>query len=86
MAFGPATPLPLPFPTGTLITVHAFPSNMTAISAPTDRTCERCGRRDVWDEERHTWSIAVVDGEKQSGNPHCLHEWDINGTFNPIQQ
>jgi len=59
---------------------------MTAITAPTERECERCGRRDVWDGDDETWRIAVVDDEKQSGNPHCLHEWDINGTFNPIQK
>ncbi len=57
---------------------------MTAITSPRERECERCGRRDVWDDEEITWRIAVVDDEKRSGNPHCLHEWDINGTFNPV--
>jgi hypothetical protein len=38
----------------------------------------------VWDEADTTWRIEVDDGTKQSGNPHCLHEWDINGSFNPV--
>ncbi len=57
---------------------------MTLITSPRERTCERCGRRDVWDESDTTWRIEVEDGTKQSGNPHCLHEWDINGSFNPV--
>ena len=57
---------------------------MTVITSPRERTCERCGRRDVWDDTESTWRIAVEDGEKRSGNPHCLHEWDINGNFNPV--
>jgi len=58
---------------------------MTAITAPTERECERCGRHDVWDDDDNTWRIATVDGEKQPGEPQCLHEWDINGTFNPVK-
>ena len=57
---------------------------MTAIIAPRERTCERCGRRDVWDDGDSTCRIEVEDGDKQSGNPQCLHEWDINGSFNPV--
>ena len=57
---------------------------MTQITSPRERNCERCGRRDEWDDDDSTWRIAVEDGEKQSGNPHCLHEWDINGSFNPV--
>lgn len=57
---------------------------MTLITSPIERTCERCGRRDVWDDTDNTWRIEVEDGTKQSGDPHCLHEWDINGTFNPV--
>ena len=59
---------------------------MIAISAPHERECERCGRRDEWDETKKSWTIAVEDGDKQFGNPHCLHEWDINGTFNPLTE
>ena len=53
---------------------------MTTIVPPTERICERCGREDVWDPERENW---VIDGE--AGHPHCLHEWDINGTYNPLR-
>ncbi|MBX0323111.1 hypothetical protein EGH21_08735 [Halomicroarcula sp. F13] len=59
---------------------------MVAIVSPSERECERCGRRDVWDEDANTWRIVVEDGEKRSGNPHCLHEWDINGSFNPLAE
>jgi hypothetical protein len=55
-----------------------------SISPPTERICERCGRHDIWDEERNTWVIATEGGEKRTGDPQCLHEWDINGTYNPI--
>mgnify|MGYP006277028211 CR=1 FL=1 len=58
---------------------------MAVIVSPEERECERCGRRDRWDPSAETWRIAVVDDEKRVGNPHCLHEWDINGAFNPIQ-
>ncbi|MFC6716722.1 HEWD family protein [Natrialbaceae archaeon GCM10025810] len=51
---------------------------------PTERECERCERAEVWDEELAAWQIAREDGEKLAGNPHCIHEWDINGTFNPV--
>jgi hypothetical protein len=57
---------------------------MTEIVPPTERECERCGRRDVWDEDAETWRIVESDGDKLTGNPHCLHEWDINGTYSPV--
>jgi len=56
------------------------------IDPPSERECELCGRRDVWDEAEGNWTIEVVDGERRSGNPHCLHEWDINGQYNPIDE
>jgi len=59
---------------------------MTAIISPVERECERCGRRDIWDAGDDTWRIAIVDDHRRVGNPHCLHEWDINGSFNPIGQ
>jgi len=59
---------------------------MTTITPPTARECERCGRRDVWDDDRGAWTIATgEDGTRQTGQPHCLHEWDINGTHSPIE-
>jgi hypothetical protein len=55
---------------------------MVSLRAPTDRRCERCGRRECWRGER--WSVVVEDGDPAGGDPFCLHEWDINGTFSPI--
>lgn len=59
---------------------------MTDVVPPGERTCERCGRRDVWDEDRGNWTIVEEDGDKQAGDPFCLHEWDINGSYNPIAE
>jgi len=59
---------------------------MTRLVPPTERTCERCGRHDVWDDDTDTWTITTVDGEKAIGNPYCLHEWDINGNYNPLPE
>ncbi|MFC6835821.1 HEWD family protein [Halomarina ordinaria] len=52
---------------------------MATIIPPTERTCERCGRHDVWDADGENWTI-----DEAAGDPHCLHEWDINGTYNPF--
>lgn len=59
---------------------------MVTIDPPNERVCERCGRQDEWDDQTETWYIVTEDGDKQVGNPHCLHEWDINGNYNPIDQ
>lgn len=48
---------------------------------PTERSCERCGRSERWDEDAVTWVV-----EDDPGNVYCIHEWDINGTFVPIEQ
>ncbi|MCU4924802.1 hypothetical protein OB905_02235 [Halobacteria archaeon AArc-dxtr1] len=53
------------------------------LRTPTARTCERCSRAERWDDYLEAWQLVVEDGEKCVGNPHCIHEWDINGTFNP---
>ena len=45
--------------------------------APNERECERCGRRDVWDGTDDHWRIA------RHGHRHCIHEWDIDGTYSP---
>lgn len=55
------------------------------IVPPTERTCELCGRRDIWDKTIENWVIATQDGERQVGNKHCIHEWDITGKYNPIE-
>ncbi|SEH11321.1 hypothetical protein SAMN04487967_0296 [Natronorubrum sediminis] len=54
------------------------------VRTPTARVCERCERAEHWDTSLEAWQLVHEDGEKQVGNPHCLHEWDINGTFNPV--
>lgn len=51
---------------------------MTSIVPPDERTCEECGRTDRWDDDRENW---VIDDD---GDPYCLHEWDINGTYDPV--
>ena len=57
----------------------------TEIIPPTRRVCERCGRTDVWDTESENWTIAEEDGKRLFGNKHCIHEWDINGQYNPLE-
>ena len=52
----------------------------TSIDPPTERTCERCGREDRWDDEAETWVV-----ESEQGSATCIHEWDINGEYNPVQ-
>jgi hypothetical protein len=59
---------------------------MVEVVPPTERECLRCGRRDVWSGEETTWVAAEVDGEHRVGTPHCLHDWDINGSYNPIAE
>ncbi len=51
------------------------------ITPPTERTCELCGRAERWDDEVGSWRI-----EGEPGSAYCLHEWDINGTFVPIEE
>jgi hypothetical protein len=52
---------------------------MAILEPPDARTCERCGREEVWSDERGTWV-----GADTLGNPHCVHVWDITGTYNPV--
>ncbi|SDJ51370.1 hypothetical protein SAMN05216226_104171 [Halovenus aranensis] len=56
---------------------------MSTIAPPTERECLRCGRIETWDEDRTSWVAATVDGETRRGRPHCVHEWDITGNYNP---
>jgi hypothetical protein len=55
---------------------------MVTIEPPRKRQCERCGRVETWDEESGTWVGAGGDAER--GDPHCVHEWDITGSYNPL--
>lgn len=59
---------------------------MATVKPPKRRMCERCGRQDVWDDEQGAWVAAEVDGKKEQGRPHCLHEWDITGTYSPLTE
>jgi hypothetical protein len=54
------------------------------LRTPTARTCEVCGRSEVWNADEESWRVAVEDGERQIGSVYCIHEWDINGTFAPF--
>ncbi|ERG89063.1 MAG: hypothetical protein J07HX5_01215 [halophilic archaeon J07HX5] len=55
-------------------------SDSTTVVPPTRRSCERCGRKELWHEDRATWTAA----DNRSGLAYCLHEWDITGTYNPL--
>lgn len=54
------------------------------IRKPDRRVCEQCGRVETWDRAADTWVIERQDGDRQVGDPHCIHEWDINGSFSPV--
>ncbi|WP_331233154.1 HEWD family protein [Natronorarus salvus] len=49
---------------------------------PIQRDCERCSRAEAWDEETGSWRIEASD---TVGDPFCIHEWDIDGTFRPYE-
>ena len=57
---------------------------MPQLRTPDRRTCDRCGRQEQWDGAETTWRVATVDGERRVGRVHCIHEWDINGSFPPF--
>ena len=70
----------------------------STLRTPTERACERCGRREVWDEDVGTWRVAdpeegvhagdgseTGDDDRPVGSPYCIHEWNINGTFAPFE-
>lgn len=54
------------------------------LTPPTERTCERCGREDAWDDEVGNWQIVDEGGERHAGDPFCLHEWDVTAEYNPF--
>lgn len=53
---------------------------------PRERSCELCGREEHWSDEEDIWTVVRRDGEPVVGNLHCIHEWDINGSFIPIEE
>lgn len=54
------------------------------IDPPSARVCTRCGREDRWDDDLENWVIEIEDGRRLTGRSHCVHEWDINGSYNPV--
>lgn len=95
---------------------------MTKLRKPEERECELCGRRETWDDDRETWTVAADERDAEAddveaddteaddaeaddaeegeidevgdldatdgdaiGDVHCVHEWDIDGSFQPIQ-
>lgn len=58
---------------------------MVEVVPPRERHCERCGRHEVWDAGSGSWVLAE-DETEDPGTPHCLHDWNINGTYNPISE
>ncbi|MFB6301622.1 MAG: HEWD family protein [Haloferacaceae archaeon] len=56
------------------------------LRSPQERTCERCGRREEWDPDAERWQVVRKDDDPVAGNVFCLHEWDINGSFVPVER
>lgn len=59
--------------------VRSLPAAVTGVETrrPEERTCERCGRRETWDDDG--WRVQVT------GEVFCVHDWDINGSFAPLR-
>lgn len=57
---------------------------MVTLVPPSKRLCLRCGRTEVWSADRTTWVTA--DDSETGGEPHCVHEWDITGNYNPFEE
>jgi hypothetical protein len=58
---------------------------MAELRKPDERECERCGRTEVWDDDHDTWRVPDPDDAGAVGDVHCVHEWDIDGSFRPIE-
>lgn len=82
----PAAARPTPRRGERLKTRDRFRPGMVKVVPPSERECRRCGRRDTWSDEESTWVAVEEDGERLTGTPHCLHDWDINGTYNPVAE
>lgn len=57
---------------------------MVELDPPEARTCERCGRTEVWSDEQGTWVAADPSDGGTLGTPHCVHDWDISGNYRPV--
>ena len=54
------------------------------LRTPDERSCELCGRSEVWNETEGTWRVADDGDGPLIGSRYCIHEWDINGSFTPF--
>lgn len=61
-----------------------WPGMTETLSRPSRRTCERCGRRECWDDASTAWRVVREANGPVAGEPFCLHEWDITGAFVPF--
>lgn len=52
------------------------------IRAPSRRTCQDCGREEHWDADVENWRVS----NDALGDVHCIHAWDITGTFTPVEE
>lgn len=59
-------------------------TTMVSLDPPQERRCLRCGRLEVWNDERTAWVAKRDGGEPQRGRKHCVHEWDTTGRYNAI--
>lgn len=53
-----------------------------SIRTPSERTCQDCGREEHWDDDAENWRVT----DEAVGNPHCIHTWDITGSFTPVEK
>ena len=49
------------------------------LRTPERRVCERCGRVERYEDDAGGWRVDTP------GELHCIHEWDIDGAFVPVQ-
>lgn len=53
--------------------------DMSKLRKPEARACEVCGRTEIWEDGG--WRI-----DDETGDPFCIHEWDITGEFTPVHE
>ncbi len=54
---------------------------MVEIRAPEERTCTACGRSEYWDEDAENWRV-----DDEVGDVYCVHDWDVTGSFTPVEK
>lgn len=55
--------------------------SMSVIRTPSERACVRCGRDERWDADAGGWQVA-----EETGSVQCIHDWDITGSFTPVER